>query len=258
MAGDGSALTVLAGAQLAFVHCLAGQIDEAYRACDVALTRAGLYDERWATSWVMWARGLTDYYAGEYAASVYALQTAIAAKDSFNDWLGVAACVELLAWNAVESGETARAATLLAIGKTLCGAVGGYSPLFGAPALMQTREAYEVRARRELGSEAFERNHRAGAAMDPHKAVAFALGRTTRPVPAITIPAFEGLTSREIEISRLIADGLSNNDIARQLTISRRTVEGHVNRILAKLNFRSRSQVAAWVVSGNAVTRISS
>jgi non-specific serine/threonine protein kinase len=54
------------------------------------------------------------------------------------------------------------------------------------------------------------------------------------------------LTAREREIASLMADGLSNHDIAEQLVISEGTVEVHVKHILGKLGFRSRAQVAGW------------
>ena len=46
---------------------------------------------------------------------------------------------------------------------------------------------------------------------------------------------------------RLVADGLSNKEIATNLVISRRTAEGHVEHILSKLGFTSRAQIAVWV-----------
>ncbi len=55
-----------------------------------------------------------------------------------------------------------------------------------------------------------------------------------------------GLTRRELEVAALIASGMTNRQIAERLVISRRTAEGHVERILAKLGFAARSQVAAW------------
>jgi DNA-binding NarL/FixJ family response regulator len=58
--------------------------------------------------------------------------------------------------------------------------------------------------------------------------------------------ASDGLTAREREIAGLIADGLSNRDIAERLVISEGTVEVHVKHILGKLRFRSRAQVARW------------
>lgn len=57
------------------------------------------------------------------------------------------------------------------------------------------------------------------------------------------------LTAREQEIAALVAEGLSNRAIAARLVISTRTVDGHVERILAKLGFSSRAQVAAWSVT---------
>jgi len=56
------------------------------------------------------------------------------------------------------------------------------------------------------------------------------------------------LTRREWEIAGLIARGLSNRDIARELVISQATVARHVANILGKLGFGSRAQVAAWMV----------
>jgi DNA-binding CsgD family transcriptional regulator len=55
------------------------------------------------------------------------------------------------------------------------------------------------------------------------------------------------LTARERDVAVLLAEGLSNRDIAAKLVISEMTVEVHVKHILNKLGFRSRAQVAAWM-----------
>ncbi|GAC1616604.1 MAG: hypothetical protein NVS9B1_26270 [Candidatus Dormibacteraceae bacterium] len=57
------------------------------------------------------------------------------------------------------------------------------------------------------------------------------------------------LTRREREVVALIAEGLTNREIATRLFIAPRTAEGHVEQILSKLGFRTRSQVAAWAVA---------
>ena len=57
-----------------------------------------------------------------------------------------------------------------------------------------------------------------------------------------------GLSKRETEVAGLVARGLSNRDIARMLYLSERTVESHVQSILNKLGFRTRTQIAAWAV----------
>ena len=59
---------------------------------------------------------------------------------------------------------------------------------------------------------------------------------------------FSGLTEREREIAALVAAGLSNNQIAENLVLSRRTVEAHVANIMSKLGLRTRAQIAAWAV----------
>ena len=56
------------------------------------------------------------------------------------------------------------------------------------------------------------------------------------------------LTPREREVAELVAGGLSNRQIAERLVISERTAEAHVEHIRAKLDCRSRAQVAAWFV----------
>jgi NarL family two-component system response regulator LiaR len=57
---------------------------------------------------------------------------------------------------------------------------------------------------------------------------------------------FTELTSREMEILKLIADGLSNHNIAKKLMISENTVKGHVSNILGKLNLADRTQAAVY------------
>ncbi len=57
-----------------------------------------------------------------------------------------------------------------------------------------------------------------------------------------------GLTEREIDVARLIAEGLSNPEIARRLVISRRTAEHHVQHVYAKLGVSSRAAVALFAL----------
>jgi non-specific serine/threonine protein kinase len=59
---------------------------------------------------------------------------------------------------------------------------------------------------------------------------------------------FGGLTSREREVAALIAQGKSNREIAEVMTVSMKTIETYVTRILNKLGFDSRVQIATWAV----------
>jgi DNA-binding NarL/FixJ family response regulator len=58
----------------------------------------------------------------------------------------------------------------------------------------------------------------------------------------------DALTPREREVIRLLAEGLTNSQLAERLFISPRTAAVHVSNILAKLGMSSRTEVAAWAV----------
>jgi pimeloyl-ACP methyl ester carboxylesterase/DNA-binding CsgD family transcriptional regulator len=66
------------------------------------------------------------------------------------------------------------------------------------------------------------------------------------PEPTSTSPG-PLLTGRELEVAGLIAEGLTNQAIARRLSVAPRTAEAHVENIRRKLQVRSRAQIAAWV-----------
>jgi pimeloyl-ACP methyl ester carboxylesterase/DNA-binding CsgD family transcriptional regulator len=55
------------------------------------------------------------------------------------------------------------------------------------------------------------------------------------------------ITDRELEVAKLVAEGLTNGAIARRLSVAPRTAEAHVENIRRKLKVRSRAQIAAWV-----------
>jgi DNA-binding NarL/FixJ family response regulator len=83
--------------------------------------------------------------------------------------------------------------------------------------------------------------------MAPSQAVAMALDEpatAVKPARARSDPV--RLTTREREVAALIAQGLSNRDIAERLVISARTAETHVQHIMVKLGLTARAQIAAW------------
>lgn len=82
------------------------------------------------------------------------------------------------------------------------------------------------------------------------------LRRAIARIPAVQSPTrqptakeeFGSLTRRERQVAAVVAAGLTNQEIADKLVVSIKTVEAHVTRILSKLGFTSRAQIAAWAV----------
>jgi len=76
----------------------------------------------------------------------------------------------------------------------------------------------------------------------------------TAPGSAAVPPQFSSLTSREREILQMVAKGLSNEEIAQQLTISHATVKTHVSHVMTKLGARDRAQLVTWAFEWGVVT----
>lgn len=73
--------------------------------------------------------------------------------------------------------------------------------------------------------------------------------------PTTTAPPYgETLTEREVEVLKLVAKGLGNQEIADQMVISERTVRTHVSNILGKLHLVNRTQAALYALRGGLIS----
>jgi non-specific serine/threonine protein kinase len=81
-----------------------------------------------------------------------------------------------------------------------------------------------------------------------------ALALANAPEEALGRGPRRSLTHREAEVAALAARGLTNREIAAQLFLSVRTVEVHVDHVLTKLGFHTRSQLAAWAYEEGLLT----
>lgn len=129
----------------------------------------------------------------------------------------------------------------------LLGAAEGVERSCGAPpwpAVQEGSRRWLPSVTARLGHPRVAALRAAGARLTP--AGARALATTGEPGPD------DPLSAREREIALLVAQGLSNRAIARQLVISERTVEGHVAHVLTKLGHSSRAQIAVWVAGHGA------
>jgi non-specific serine/threonine protein kinase len=168
------------------------------------------------------------------------------------DTSGTVTAITGLAGIARAEGEPARAARLLGAAAALREATG--TVLFPAFQSEYEREVAAVRA--QLGASTFESAWEEGQAMRIEQVMAYA--GFTPPAPLEEAPrpsltpaqaakqAYEGLTRREREVAALVAQGMSNREIATKLVVDIKTVEAHISRILNKLNLTSRTQIALW------------
>lgn len=113
---------------------------------------------------------------------------------------------------------------------------------------------YEQRlanARSLMNEESWRAAWAQGRAMGSEEAIEYALSEGE----ALSVPEAppdagrtDVLAPREREVAALVARGLTNRQVATELSISERTVHTHVGRILRKLGLGSRAQITAWVI----------
>ncbi|RZL74333.1 MAG: protein kinase [Rhodococcus sp. (in: high G+C Gram-positive bacteria)] len=231
---------------LGLAYQLNDDVPRAITCHDEVLAITESHGESVYKSYALWARGVAALQLGDLGGAVQSLERCLVLTRKVDEPLTTAVCLEALAWIAGEQHTPERAAVLLGAAASLGHSVGSSAVLFHK--LFTYHDACGRLARRALGEQAFEVAHRRGRAWTSDEAVAYALGEQ---VPAATPLTSTDLTRREHQVAELVAQGLTNKAIADKLVISHRTAQGHVEHILAKLGFTSRTQIAAWVVEQN-------
>jgi predicted ATPase/class 3 adenylate cyclase/DNA-binding CsgD family transcriptional regulator len=113
----------------------------------------------------------------------------------------------------------------------------------------------DKRLTRRLGAKRAQEVARSGAAMDLNEAAAYARQQIDRarrsPIARQVRPG--GLSRREVEVLRLVADGLTAREIATRLFISARTAEHHIQHVYTKIDVSGRAAATRWAVSHEVV-----
>ena len=230
---DDGAHECIALFQLAFALLCDDQLTRALEVAEQALEASTALHLWRSRDWARWIAGVTRWRLGDLDTAERDVRKLLITQRRSRDFLCAAASTALLGWIAASRGDEARAAELQALSDAVFEDIGTSLAFFGP------------RIVRFAGHRADDRPAADPAARirDADELVDRALGPA--PTPA---PTAGPLTSREEEVARLIAQGLSNKAIAERLVISRRTAEGHVERIIRKLGVTSRAGVASWVV----------
>jgi DNA-binding CsgD family transcriptional regulator len=200
----------------------------------------------------LWVRGyLLNYLAqarwgqGDQRSAEALAREAVVCKHAIDDRNGLSATLETLSWMAAELGQHQRAACLVGCADRVRDEIS-----MTLLELYRPQHEWSVSAAvRGSSQRAFDAAFARGRAMTIGEAVAFAVQdkRPSKPVTEAKPKSRTVLTGRQLEIARLIADDLSNRQIADRLFLSERTVETHITNILNKLGLSSRVQITGWV-----------
>ncbi|MER5426785.1 ATP-binding protein [Streptosporangium roseum] len=240
----------LALIRLSLARSFLGDSPGAVSAAEECLEVCDAHGEGWHRAYAMMALGIEIWRQGDTPRAAALEKESLRFNCSLNDPLGAGINLEVLAWIAAAEKQYQKAARLLGALETIWQAIG--APLSGFGHLAGYHDECVSRARRALGEPAFNAAVRRGARLPYGEALAYALEEGA---PGDGAQAEEGrqapLTRREMEIAQLVAQGMSNKEIAAALVIAQRTAEGHVEHILSKLGFTSRAQVAVWIGEWN-------
>jgi DNA-binding CsgD family transcriptional regulator len=206
-----------------------------------------------------------------------ALDTAVEADDDY----GVVGAQYTFGWYEILSGDTAAARTrfvaaldlvaesdALSVAQQIEGiAVAGMAAnprravtLFGAASRLREMvetpvqlpwsiwlEPAMAEARAALPEGIADKAWESGRAMSSARVLLLAREGAGGPRSGRASESAGGLSKRELEVARLVATGMTSRAIAERLFLSERTVESHLEHILTKLRFSSRTQVVGWV-----------
>ena len=237
-------LLVLAGRAL--LACVAEDFPTAQATAEELFAVAEPLGESWVRSYVLWALCVAAYQAGELSRAKALALESLGLRVQLEDTMGRALCTEVLAWVAAREGRLRESALLHGAAEHAGQAVGIDVRTYAY--MTAEVEGVEALLRDGLGAD-LDALRREGGQLEPTQVLSVGAGEVRQQPSA---PAAGGagpslLTPRERQIAELVAEGLSNKEIASRLVIATRTAEGHVERVLVKLGFTSRTQIAAWV-----------
>jgi predicted ATPase/DNA-binding CsgD family transcriptional regulator len=247
-AGRQAAIAMFVPALLATRACLAAITgDDRAAAAAIAETRAALSGRHEAITQatLSHAEGIMAWHRGDLAGAERLIRTATLQWHQCSDRMDASDGIELLGVLAGARERYGDAARLLAAADAARPRLLYLTPGFTADRRAAARAA--SRARRILGEDGFAQAWEQGQGLTLDDAVAHVARRGGgRKRPAT---GWASLTPTELEVVRLVAEGLRNDAIARRLFISPGTVKVHLSHIFTKLGITTRAELAAQAAS---------
>jgi predicted ATPase/DNA-binding CsgD family transcriptional regulator len=229
----------------------------------------------WAVSWALWACALAAHRNGDDTRATDLIGRCLRLQRTMDDQWGQTWSIELAAWILAGTCDSGPGLAGTALASTGLAGVRGSGPagardgtdttaarraawLLGAAHARQRHLGVDLNGMRPLADGHTRARTRLdtllGASVTGQEFTAGQQGHThalrialDEPTPRrASAPAGGGLTTREQEIARLVADGLTSPQIAARLRISARTADTHIRNIGGKLALPNRAAIAAW------------
>jgi DNA-binding CsgD family transcriptional regulator len=204
-----------------------------------AITKARHFDVPFLLTPALNGLGQVLLDLGDFSSARAAFEECLALAEDLSEPVALARALIGFAGLAVVEGQQRRGLLLVGAAEQLREAY--LSPL--SPAERSDLDRRLELPRRLLGDEAVELLIKDGRALGIEKAVELARASA---VPRVRAATQGVLTTREQEIAVLVGRGLSNREIGERLSITRRTVAAHVEHLLSKLGYTSRTEVGVW------------
>ncbi|MFG3289234.1 ATP-binding protein [Streptomyces sp. NPDC048179] len=230
---------------LACVQAYSGD-PRAEQTCGRLIAASEASGERWGRAQVLMALAFSAWERGSPTETRTLARAALENMRGFNDYAAVARMLEVLAWATAAAGEYGQAARLLGTTDALWRDAGTAVTAFD-PRMAEYRARCEAAVSAALGAAPFAKaSAKGGLNSSPGQAINFVLETGTGGVPDAPATAPSPLSRREQQVAALVAEGMSNRQIAAELVLSPRTVDRHIDNIRGKLGFVRRTQIAAW------------
>ncbi|MBF6612799.1 MAG: tetratricopeptide repeat protein [Chloroflexi bacterium] len=256
---------------LGYVTIYSGASEQATRLYEESLSLYRDLGETRGIASSLFFLGVAAMHTGDYTSAESLYKESLSLYRELGDKVGMTECLEAMSALSGALEQDERAARLF-------GAAAALRKAVGAPLNPSDRARYEqslatIRGRR--GEESFSAFWTAGAALPLEDAIAYALNdayKTNRstlprrdplqshldapaaPPPILPAPPFAvGLTRREMEVLNLVASGLTDAQIANELSVSPRTVQAHLYSIYNKIGVTTRSAATRYALDHHLV-----
>jgi DNA-binding CsgD family transcriptional regulator len=254
-------VTLIALSGLARVAAWQGDIAKARAQVEECLWISQEMGERLHIAQALAGLAWICFVEGDYITARAQFEASLALCREVGNTFFLASCLEGLAILAAVQGNVAWAMRLLGAAEALYERIAAV-PI---PGTLNVHEFLTAAACAQMGEEACTTTLAEGRAMTPEQALAArepvtAPAMQAEPVPAPYVPRTpispaypDGLTAREVEVLRLVAQGMTNEQVAEQLVISPRTVSTHLTSIFGKIDVSTRSAATRYAIDHHLV-----